>query len=227
VNLTQVKRVLRQYQMSAGLGETGCGASSWEWTVKRTYAPSGDGTEKKEPGRFAFAQRADEAIRMQEIHDGKSTGRIIEFDDERAVQRARSGAEAYDLSPEVAMVYSVQYVMQHNMLAALESIDLSEIRHAGGGSVIRRSEDAAETVSRMVEVLEWPVGEHAVATFEFDVENHRLLRIAVRDTPSGSKATIELGDHERMSGIVWPRSMEVRGSGLAYRDAILELELTP
>lgn len=226
VNLTQVKRVLGQYQESTGLGEAGGGASSWQWTVERTYTASGDGTEKK-PERFAFSQRDDEPIRMQEIHDGKPTGRIVEFDSSSAAQRARAGAEAYPLSPEVAMVYAVQYVMQHDMLKPLDSMDLSEVLHAGGSSVIRPAKDGLETGSRMVELLEWPVADHAVATFAFDVENHWLVRVVVRDTPSGAEATIDLSDHEDVSSVVWPRTMEVRGSGLAYRDTILDLERTP
>ena len=66
-----------------------------------------------------------------------------------------------------------------------------------------------------------------MASFAFDVEDHRLLRITVRDTPSGSRATVDLSDHERMNGVFWPRTMAVSGGGLNYRDTIIELELTP
>jgi S1-C subfamily serine protease len=226
VNLTQVKRVLRQYRESAGLSEVGGGASSRKWTVERRAVDPGDGADEA-ADRFRFVQRGDEPIRMQKMSNGKPTGRIVEFDDHRAVQRARAGAEAYDLSPEVVMVYAVQFIMRHRLLAPVESIDLSDIRHAGGSSVIRPAKDGVEPVSRMVELLEWPVAGHAVATFAFDVQNHWLVRVVVRDTPSGAEATIDLSDHEHMSGVVWPRTMEVRGSGQAYRDTMLELELVP
>jgi len=226
VNLQEVRRVLRRFQESAGFAGEGCGPAGWRWTAERRHLPSAD-HPTEDPQRLEFVQWGDEPIRVLHRHDDGSAGRVIEFDDRRAVDRSPAGGEAFAVSPQIAMVLAAQYVMHVRMLASVDAMDLSQVRHAGGAAVVEAAPGGAGYESNLVEVLEWPVADHAVARFDFDVDRHWLRRITVRDVPSGAEATVHLSDHGPIGGVVWPRTVEVRGSGMACRDSILELELVP
>ena len=79
----------------------------------------------------------------------------------------------------------------------------------------------------VLNVLEWPVAQSAVAKFGFDAQSGRLLRLRVRDTQSGAEATIDFGEYRSVGGIIWPQRLEVRGPGLEYGDVFSNWELTP
>ena len=121
------------------------------------------------------------------------------------------------------MIVSALYVMQRWMLEAVETIDLSKVTHAGGDRIVPNSLDRGG----ILEVLEWPVGQNAVAKFGFDAQSGRLSRVRVRDTQSGAEATIDLKEYRSAAGMVWPQRLEVHGPGLEYSDVLSNWELTP
>ena len=79
----------------------------------------------------------------------------------------------------------------------------------------------------MVEVIRWPIGEDAVASYAFDPQTHRLLEIVVLDKPTRKEATIMLSDYRDVGGLHWPCMMEVRSDGMTYRDTLSNWRVVP
>ena len=236
VNVREVERVLRKFA-EATLGTTEARRpGGWKWTLVRTFAPGADGSAKT-PECYEVSQTGDGPVRMQRRYDDGSPGPLIVYDDRTATQRIDEASEPWELATDVGMVFSALYVMQRWMLEAAETIDLSRVTHAGGDRIVPQSGDSGG----ILEVLEWPVAQNAVAKFGFDVQSGRLLRLRVRDSQSGAEATIDLEEyrrigglwpitspiHSRVYGLTWPQRMEVHGPGLKYNDVLSNWELSP
>ena len=222
VNVREVERVLRKFA-EATLGSTEARRPmGWKWTLVRTFAPGGDGNTK-EPECYEVSQTGDGPVRMQRRYDDGSAGPLVVYDDRTATQRIDETSEPWDLAPDVGMVLSALYVMQRWMLEPVETIDLTKATHGGSDRIVPSSHDRGG----ILEVLEWPVAQSAVAKFGFDVQSGRLLRVRVRDTQSGAEATIDLREYRNVGGIVWPQRLEVRAPGLEYSDVLSNWELTP
>ena len=127
------------------------------------------------------------------------------------------------MAPDGGMVLSALYVVQRWMLEPVETIDLTKVSHVGAD----RSVGEGPRDGAILNVLEWPVGQNAVAKFGFDTQSGRLLQLRVRDVPSGAEATVDFLDYRNVGGITWPQGIEVRGAGLEYRDVLSNWELTP
>jgi hypothetical protein len=124
----------------------------------------------------------------------------------------------------------------------IEALDLAKVRHVGGDRSLVASTlaagpsvdpDSSETVPRsqiswqFLEVVEWPVGEHAAARFGFGVEDALLHRIDVADPPSGTEVSIALLEYKTTHGVHWPSVIEVIGPTEAYRDHITVKSVRP
>ncbi len=250
VNLRQVERVLRAYRRSVLGDETARRPSRWNWTSVRHHmlteeqlsgcgvdSPTGQltgsntcYTPPRQPEHFEVSQTGDGPIRMEQRDIDGSAGRIIEYDDVTAVQRVSENEESYDLPADVNMVLGALYTMQRWLLEPVDQIDLSQVSHAGADGYVeplsaRRWEGGGAT--SVLEVIAWPLGEHAVARFAFDSESFTLTRITTLDLLSGASATIDFSDHRDVGGSVWPCTLEVRGDGYAYCETLSDWELSP
>ncbi len=222
MNVREVERVLRTFA-EATLGSVEARRPmGWKWTLVREFAP-GVGGQAKASERYEVSQTGDGPVRMLRRYEDGSAGPLIVYDDRTATQRIDESSEPWDLAPDVGTIVSTLYVMQRWMLEPVETIDLTKVIHGGGGRIIPSSHDRGG----ILEVLEWPVAQSAVAKFEFDAQSGRLLRVRVRDTQSGAEAAIDLKEYRTVSGIIWSHRSEVHGPGLEYSDVLSNWELTP
>jgi hypothetical protein len=194
----------------------------WKWTFVREFPPGGGGSPKA-PECYEVSQTGDGPVRMQRRYDDGSPGPLIVYDDRTATQRVDEASEPWDLAPDVGMIVSALYVMQRWMLVPVETVDLTKVTPAGGDRIVPSPHHSGG----ILEVLEWPVAQSAVAKFGFDAQSGRLLRLRVRDTQSGVEATIDLKEYRSVGGIIWPQRLEVHGPGLEYSDVLSNWELTP
>lgn len=222
VNVREVERVLRAFAQATLGSVEARRPMGWKWTLVREF-PSVAGERAKAPECYEVSQTGDGPVRMQRRYEDGSPGPLIVYDDRTATQRIDETSEPWDLAPDVGMVLSALYVMQRWMLEPVETIDLSRVTHAGGDRIVPSSHDRGG----ILEVLEWPVAQSAVAKFGFDAQSGKLLRLRLRDTQSGAEATIDLNEYRSVAGIVWPQRMEVHGPGLEYSDVLSNWELTP
>ena len=167
----------------------------------------------------------------QRYEDGRAGG-LIEFDEKQAVRRTPETGDAYELPAETRMVLGAIYILQRWMLAPVELVALSGVMHMGGDSLIQAPTHLGVNASprggsRLLELIDWPVAGHAVARFAFDVDTSLIVRIDLRDVPSGVEATIRLSDYRDVGGVLWPCTMAVRGAGFVYRDSLSDWELVP
>ena len=222
MNVREVERVLRTFA-EATLGSVEARRPmGWKWTLVREFAP-GVGGQAKASERYEVSQTGDGPVRMLRRYEDGSAGPLIVYDDRTATQRIDESSEPWDLAPDVGTIVSTLYVMQRWMLEPVETIDLTKVIHGGGDRIIPSSHDRGG----ILEVLEWPVAQSAVAKFEFDAQSGRLLRVRVRDTQSGAEAAIDLKEYRTVSGIIWSHRSEVHGPGLEYSDVLSNWELTP
>ena len=222
VNVREVERVLRKFAETTLGSVEARRPMGWKWTFVREFTPGADGNAKT-PECYEVSQTGDGPVRMQRRYDDGSPGPLIVYDDRTATQRIGETSEPWDLAPDVGMVLSSLYVMQRWMLEPVETIDLTKVTHGGGDRIVPSSHDR----EGILEVLEWPVAQSAVAKFGFDVQSGRLLKVRVRDTQSGAEATIDLKEYRSAAGIVWPQRLEFHGPGLEYSDVLSNWELTP
>ncbi|MEK7732279.1 MAG: trypsin-like peptidase domain-containing protein, partial [Planctomycetota bacterium] len=236
VNVREVERVLRAFSQAALGSVEARRPMGWKWTFVREFTPGGGGSAKASEC-YEASQTGDGPVRMQRRYDDGSPGPLIVYDDRTATQRIDETSEPWDLAPDVGMIVSSLYVMQRWMLEPVETIDLTKVTHGGGDRIVPSPHDRGG----ILEVLEWPVAQSAVAKFGFDAQSGRLLMLRVRDTQSGAEATIDLKEyrsvgglwpttspkHSRVFGLTWPQRLEVHGPGLEYSDVLSNWELTP
>jgi len=175
--------------------------------------------------------------KMTRILDDGSTGRIIEFDAAAARQRAATEAEAFDVSPLEAVALSSLYVVLAELGKPPEALDLSAVSHKGGDAYSPVSSSrgpwkvgerpfSGEWNPRLLEVIEWPLGEQGVAELKFDPDTHELVGITARDRLSGAEADIAIGLESSPGGPV-RITVDVKGPGLGYRDILTSIEEPP
>jgi len=120
-------------------------------------------------------------------------------------------------------------VMQRWLLEAVETLDLTSVQHVGGDRWLPADSPSAPDAprERILEVIEWPVCEQARARFAFDQETGRLLRIRVRDMPTGEEVVVDLSELRDIGGVMWPHRMEITAGARKYRDVLSDWELSP
>jgi S1-C subfamily serine protease len=201
VNLRQVERVFRLHQ------ETVWARPSWQpprrcsWTAMREYEATA-GAPPRGPEIYYFSYEQAEPIRMQLMHAASAPkSRNVETS-------KRQNAAVADAS----MILGATRILYQRLLTPLDEIDLTDVSHLGGNELVRGA--------RLVEVINWPLGEDATANFWFDTCTHDVVRIELPNGPSEAKVTIDLLDHRDVGGMRRACTMEVRGGGYSYRDKL-------
>lgn len=236
VNVRELKRVLRRHREVSLAGAADKPPTRWRWTVVRRHEQGADG-KTRSPERFEAVQTGTGPIRYHQRHADGTSGRLIEFDRWTASQRAGDGAEPFDLLGDDRMVLGALYTAHRWLRSPVEDYDLTDVVHAGGGAMVvpgqavsvgtpGRDADAPAELP-LLEVIQWPLGEEAVARFSFGEQSALLVRIVAHDTVSGNEATILLSDHRDVGGVIRPCTIEVRGAGYAYRETLGDWELSP
>ncbi|MBI4719501.1 MAG: trypsin-like peptidase domain-containing protein [Planctomycetes bacterium] len=235
LNHREVARVLRELARATRTGVTQ-GPPRWHWTVHREHAADAEGRVKPPQCLEAF-HAEDGFIRVREYDAEGVLARWLEFDGHGAAQRSSEVAEAFALPAERAMVLSAQWMLDALLGGRMDENERAAGVHAGGDVVlpatatVTRSPEAADInyadSARQVEIVEWPLGESAVAAFGFDLTTHDVLRIAVRDIPTGIGATILLSDHRPAGGVRRPCRVEVVGPNYRYVDTLTDWEALP
>lgn len=244
VNLRQAWRVLKGNQRrlfgreeDTDLGPRREPVGHWRCQVRREYARGADG-ERRSQECYDARLLAEEPIRFVQMQEDGSAGRILAFDDLSAVQRVSPAGAGYDLPNDVGMILGALYLAHVKLVLPLEEMDLSGVQHAGGDALFRRVFDDegeggavgaryTDDPPRYVELVDWPVGDYAVARLAFDEETNELCGIEVRDTPTGSRAMIYLYDYREIGGIRRPCRVEVYGPHFSYREVWDEWEPLP
>lgn len=244
VNLRQAWRVLKGFQRRLGGRKDDIDlalwrerAGRWRCQVRREYA-AGAGGERRPQECYEATLHAEEPMRFVQLLADGSAGRVLAFDDLSAVQRASPQATDYDLPNDVGMVLGALYLAHVRLALPLEEMDLSGVQHAGGDALFRRLFDDADAVGggaaryaneppRNVEVIDWPVGDYAIARLAFDEATNELCSMEVRDTPTGVRATVFFDDYRVIGGVRRPCLVEVYGPHLSYREVWEDWEPVP
>ncbi len=224
-NLRQVRRVLHAYQ-SAVTGGGSCLPGFWHWTVDRRYAAD----DSKRPGaaeHFDVFRWEDGTTQMRQTPCDRSSGKIIEYDADHVILRARHGADVDALAEPEKLVLRALQRMQGGMLGALDDLDPKIVTHAGGTAPMPDSSGLRQPARWPLEVIDWRMGDHATARYAFDLQTHWIVRVTVRDLPTDSEVMIELSNHRDVGGVVRPCRIKVHGAGLSYEDVLAGWELTP
>ena len=236
VNGRAVKRVLHSFRRVVLGHETKPPPTHWKWIAERQYHPLPDGTIRP-PERYDVTQSGDGPVRMRQRYDDNSTGRLIEFDDNTAVQLVRDDDGPLELPPKDRAVLAAVYTMYRRLLEPLEGAKLDPVVHvgadalvapvgvsnAGGGSRLHHEEGEPP----LLEVLGWPLGDTVVARFAFDSRSFTLARITVEDLVSKARTTVDLTDCQDIGGVYWPCAMEVRSGTYGYGERWSDWELSP
>ncbi len=233
INHREVRRMLRGFRRAVLRDENAKAPRAWRWTATRIL------DSKEEPARapevYEVISDTDDAVRMTRQYGDGQSGPVVRYDESSAVSRLTPEGGEMELSTEDRMVLSGLYVFQRRLLSELSDTDLANVACGGGDAIVeslsRESIEGGESgtaandslqsrrVNRSVlEVLNWPVGEQVLAKFDFDPETWRVVRIRVRDVPTGAETTIDLMDYGWVAGIVWPSEIRVRTSSRSYRE---------
>ncbi len=217
VNRRQLLRVLKGHRRAVLDASDARSAPAYRLHIAREALTTGR-TDGEAPQHFRLTIPADGPPRMTRQYEDGTAGKSIEYDETRTVQRARSGAEPFDLTPWDRMVYAAFYLAQRGLLEPIESLELSRAAHAGGGSLLRRREPTSKIEATQVEVIEWPLGDYAVARLSFGATTSWLLRIDLTATVSGEQATLDVWDYQDAGGMRVPSRVDVRGDDRGFRD---------
>ena len=228
INFREVERVLSSLQPYEAGGAEIVTQSRFSWIVNRTYAPRADGSHKQDE-KFLATQAGAGPVRMRHRYGDDRLGRLIEYDDRTAVQRLQDSDDSFDLPAEVAMVYAALYVVQQRLTLPHQVLDLTGVAHGGSDSDVRapRENGASERSPGVLEIVVWPVAEHAVARLAVDVPAGRVVFIDVRDIPSGAEAIVHLSDYREIGGVLRPCAISVTGPGFAWTDTLTEWSFAP
>ncbi|MEK7710803.1 MAG: trypsin-like peptidase domain-containing protein [Planctomycetota bacterium] len=238
VNLREVRRLLRGFRRAVLRDAAAEVPRRWRWTALRKYAPDG--------GSGAFDEKYDLSfdgegpVRMvRRYEDGEHRGPVIVYDDASAVKHLTEDGDAMELPTEDKMVLGALYLLQRRFLSELSDADLANVAVAGGDAIAEvggrgggsgegaagAGGDVRRAASAALEVLDWPIGGQTLAKFVFDPDTGRVVRIRVRDVPTGAEATIDFMDYGWVAGIVWPQALEVRSHSQSYREKLSDWKL--
>ena len=134
------------------------------------------------------------------------------------------------------MMLAALYKLHAWVRQPADMLDLTNVSHVGGAARITNlsgddgpldaPSEMEQVEARLLEVIEWTIGDQGSARFAFDPSTSAAVRLTVLDRLAGAETTIELGDYRDVGGIVWPCAVEVRGHGLAYRDKLTDWSLS-
>jgi S1-C subfamily serine protease len=237
VNLREVRRLLRGFRRAVFRDAAAEVPRTWRWTALRKYAPDGGSAAFDEKYEASFDGEG--PVRMVRRYEDGGEGPVIVYDDASAVKHLTENGDAMELPTEDKMVLGALYVLQRRFPSELSDADLANVAVAGGDAIaevggrgggsgegatgagghVRRAASAA------LEVLDWPIGGQSLAKYLFDPDSGRVVRIRVRDVPTGAEATIDVTDYGWVAGIVWPQALEVRSHSQSYREKLSDWKL--
>jgi S1-C subfamily serine protease len=232
VNIREVRRLLRGFRRAVFRDAAAEVPRRWRWTALRKYAPDGGPAAFDEQYDLSFDGKG--PVRMVRRYEDGGLGPVVVYDDASAVKHLTEDGDAMELPTEDKMVLGALYVLQRRFLLELTDADLANVAVAGGDAIVEVSGrsggsgeggDVRRAASAALEVLDWPIGGQTLAKYIFDPDTGRVVRIRVRDVPTGAEATIDLTDYGWIAGIVWPQTFDVRSHSQSYREKLSDWKL--
>ncbi len=225
-NARQVVRVLKGFRRGVRGASAAPPPTRWRWTVTRTPEAKGKDAAKP-PVRFEASWESGGPVTWRQRFDDDGLGRILEFDAAGATQRADIHADAFDLLPAEALALRSLYVLHQWAATPVEKLELDRVAHIGADALVGPTGTSnADGSPRLLEVIQWPIGEQAVAMFSLDADTFAVRRIVVHDDVAGTQTEITLSDHRDVGGVVWPQTIHVDGAE-RYTETMSNWELSP
>jgi len=215
-NFLEVERVLRSYRAAMVPGPSNQAPHLLNWTIIRERDAAGDG-ESPEAVRYEATISARGPAFMRRCDADGPGAETVEFDETGARRNLPGLADTLELPRDEVMQIAARFVMHKLVLAPFEEINVTDVRHVGGNALGRPS--------AIVEVIEWPVASNAVARLWFREGTFDLVRMEVRDLPSGVLATIDVYDYVEVDGVRRPSLLEARCQDYHYRDRLVDWEV--
>jgi len=240
INAREVRRVLKEFRDFV-LGSINAAPNEWKWKIVRARRVESD-PDRAVIERYDATMEGDGPVAMGRKFDDGSSGAKVSYDHRSATRRTGADPEPVTLPVDEQMTLSALYVFQKLMLKDPAYADLGGVRHVGADrwtpfhTVIEQNAGHApggewgvrrNPPDRILEGIQWPMAEHIDARFGFDPETHGLVRIRVRDIPSGIEVQIDVGDYKDVGGLTLPNSIHVIGPGYAYQESRSDWELQP
>jgi S1-C subfamily serine protease len=218
-NLRQVRRVLRAFQKTVFGTAVSHPPQSWSYELsRRNVKHAKDEPESHERYQVSLPPRG--PAKMKRILADDAHGPAVEYDATTALRRSADDADAFELTPDERMVLATRYVIERILTQPIDQIHLTNVTHAGGDALIEPDNTARGFTRRLLEVLEWPVAQTAVARLGFDADGGRLMQAMVRDRLAGIEVTIRFTGYREIGDMNWPCEIRVESPGLTYEDSI-------
>ena len=226
INARQVVRVLQGFRDGTRGTSAALLPTRWRWTVTR--APEAKDKEAVRPSvRFEAGWEFGGPVTWRQRFDDGTVGRIIEFDAARATQRADTNADAFDLLPAEALALRSLFVLHEWASTPVDKLDIEQVAHIGSDALVGPTGTSnADGSPRLLEVIQWPIGEQAVAMYSLDADTFAVRRIVVHDDVAGTQTEITLSDYKDVGGVVWPQTMRIDGPE-RYTETLSNWELSP
>ncbi|MFQ5493957.1 MAG: S1C family serine protease, partial [Phycisphaerae bacterium] len=255
VNQRRIRRVLRRFQRAVLGTDGGRPPAAWRWNTSR--CPFRDGAGDVKPcAQYVTIQSGDGPFRRQRRYDDGSTGGVLEYNATTVTQRTSPDAAPVQPPADLQALHRALFTIQRTWLEPVDAIDLEGVRHVGGDALVREppsatpgptagdsdgiegtaqnhtpAEATGKTLagdgSRLLEVIEWPLGDQASALIALDAATFHVMRITLHDELSGADVVVRLGGHRDVGGLVWPTIAEVEGPGYHYIDTGSAWEVSP
>jgi S1-C subfamily serine protease len=213
-NQREVERVLRRFQKATLREGMMRRPTGWKWKIERQMPGSNEWYEASQVG--------DGPLRVQRLRADRSVASSLTATDSTVTEKI---GDVDELQPplDVKLTLAATFIMHRWLLENVETMDLSAVQHAGGDFL-----DAKSGTGCVLEVLEWSVVDGGRARFEFDSETGHLLRVRLRDIPTGQEILMDLSSSRRdIGGIEWPEGIEVTAGDRQYVDRLSDWELSP
>jgi len=239
----EVWRMLRDYQSVIRVSDREVAPQRLHWVTHRVN--QGGQRDERTVDCFESLLTVDGQLHVQPLTEsGNAARRRIEVQQDKAVQKQSGSDEEFELTVDQQMLWSAIRLTLHSLHTSLETLDIWPIKPAGGNVLYRSDPSPASQAAEFqwpgraireryglsphaVEMLDWPMGESSAAQLSFSVDTHELLRVAVRDIPTGARVIVELSDYEEAAGLRRPTRMTITGPNFQYVDTLTDWEEAP
>lgn len=241
----EVFRTLRGHQAARLVGNRDQSPKRLRWTTQRVDEKTLEAERAVECFENVLAESGSMMIQPL-TESGNPARRSIEVSAGKVVQRQIGSEEEFELTVDQQMLHAAMQLIHYALLAPLDTLDIWPIKPAGG-NVLYRKDDSRQSVSQAdtvatsaslirqkygltahaVEMLEWPFGESSTAQLAFAVDTHDLLRVVVRDIPTGARVSVDITDYQESLGVRRPARMTITGPNFLYTDTLTEWEEAP
>lgn len=188
VNRAQVRRVVSAFRSTVLRDLTPPTPDNlWRWT-QRIVEQGSDGAER-------VYQVSDDGGDRLIFGDAESGDPLYEIRATEAID-VRTGQP---VATEQTLVMTAIFALQRQVLLAPlddETVDdeWDGVRHVGADRLLAIDDAGDVTMSRLLEVIKFELGDHKVGRFQFDAETHELARIIARDKSTNETVNIYLTD---------------------------------